>query len=590
MRKLSGIYLSCLVLAAMLLSCAKEPTVGPFPDPVPEPAVDPPEEKPQPVDYFLPVMETADIHGYLVYNDGQFNHYRMAFVADKANDIRGRGEDHDPGRLLLLDGGDLYQGSSLSNFLKGEPIYAAMGRMEYDAVALGNHEFDWVLETVIDPDATLPDYEWEGVKQENSVPVLCANLYRNNVRDSRTKDYVIVEKTAVSEKGETIPVRIGIVGFAENYASSIMTSKFSGMGYSITEDYWIARNIAAFLEESGQCDATVLLVHSAVSGAAEKLGQGSAFDLVLGGHSHVTTTGTTRWGMPYLQGGRYCEHYASAIMKFTKDTEGNVSFMGIQDPKIVTVNSNKDMHNSPGQNASDLEDDILALSKNALAKVSKELDSVIGYIRVGATSTSLSGSGGRASTLSNWMCDITRHIGDADVAFVNSGALRTSLPLNGKSQRNITVGNVYEMFPFANTIYIYSITYADLLRVFEYSVMGGGKGIFSYMTGIDCYFTQGSPQTLVLKKDGTIIYQKKTWTGDWASRSLILAVSEYVATSQNVDYSTGVGNPLIEWNNTPKLLSKDSVDNESAVRVLREEAAESGGLLYIDTATHFIAQ
>ena len=60
MRKLSGIYLSCLVLAAMPLSCAKDPAVGPFPDPVPEPVVDPPEEKPQPVDYFLPVMETAD--------------------------------------------------------------------------------------------------------------------------------------------------------------------------------------------------------------------------------------------------------------------------------------------------------------------------------------------------------------------------------------------------------------------------------------------------------------------------------------------------------------------------------------------------
>ncbi|MBO6097430.1 MAG: bifunctional metallophosphatase/5'-nucleotidase [Bacteroidales bacterium] len=590
MRKLSGIYLSCLVLAAMLLSCAKEPTVGPFPDPVPEPAVDPPEEKPQPVDYFLPVMETADIHGYLVYNDGQFNHYRMAFVADKANDIRGRGEDHDPGRLLLLDGGDLYQGSSLSNFLKGEPIYAAMGRMEYDAVALGNHEFDWVLDTVIDPDATLLDYEWEGVMKENPVPVLCANLYRNNVRYSRTKDYVIVEKTAVSEKGESIPVKIGVVGFAENYASSIMTSKFSGMGYSITEDYWIARNIAASLEASGQCDATVLIAHSAADEVAEKIGQGSAFDLVLGGHSHVTTTGTTRWGLHYLQGGRHCEHYASALLKFTKDTEGSVSFTGIQDPKIVEVNANKDMHNSPGQNASDLEDDILTLSENALDKVARYLESVIGYITVGATSSALAGSGGRASAISNWMCDITRRIGDADVAFVNNGGVRTSLPLDGKSYRNITVSNVYEIFPFANTIYIYSITYADLLRVFEYSVMGGGKGIFSYMTGIDCYYSLDSPQTLVLKKDGTVIYQNQTWTGDWASRSVTLAVSEYVATSQHIDAETGIGNPLIEWNDTDKLISNDAVDNESAVRVLQEEAAGSGGLLYIDTTAHFIKQ
>ena len=590
MRKLAGPYVLVAVLAAMLFSCAKEPTAGPFPDPVPEPAVDPPEEKPEPVDYFLPVMETTDIHGYLIYNDNSFLHYRMAYVADKVKDIRGRGEAYDPGRLLLLDAGDLYQGASLSNILNGEPIYAAMDRMGYDAVALGNHEFDWGLEGLIDPDATLPDYEWEGVVQENRVPVLCANLYHDNVRDSRTRDYVILEKTAVSDEGESIPVRIGVVGFAENYASSIMASKFTGMGYSITEDYSMANNIAASLEESGQCDATVLLIHGAAAGAAQSLGQGSAFDLVLGGHSHITAEGNTRWGVSYLQGGRYCEHYASAIMKFTKDTQGKLSFKGVQERKIVTVNSNKDMHNSPGQNASDLDDEILALSEEAFSRVSQELTSAIGYIRVGATSSSLSGSGGRASILSNWMCDITRRIGEADVAFVNSGGVRTSIPLNGQSQRDITVGHVYEVFPFGNTIYVYSITYADLLKVFEYSVTGGGKGLFSYMTGIDCYYTQGSPQSLVLKKDGTVIYQKKNWTGDWASRTVTLAVSEYIATSQNVDYSTGIGNPLIEWNETSRLLSNESIDNESAVRVLREEAAASGGLLFIDTKSHFIAQ
>lgn len=78
-------------------------------------------------------------------------------------------------------------------------------------------------------------------------------------------------------------------------------------------------------------------------------------------------------------------------MRFTQDTEGNVSFVGMQDRKIVPVNSSKDLHNSPEQNASDLDDEILALSEIALAKVSDELDSVIGHIRVGATSTSLSG-------------------------------------------------------------------------------------------------------------------------------------------------------------------------------------------------------
>ena len=62
------------------------------------------------------------------------------------------------------------------------------------AVALGNHEFDWGIENMVDSDATLPDYERGGVSVTNSVPVLCANMYQNGSRAGITKDYVIVEK------------------------------------------------------------------------------------------------------------------------------------------------------------------------------------------------------------------------------------------------------------------------------------------------------------------------------------------------------------------------------------------------------------
>ena len=45
--------------------------------------------------------------------------------------------------MLLLDGGDLYQGTPFSNLTGGAVIRAAFDRMKYDAVALGNHDFDW---------------------------------------------------------------------------------------------------------------------------------------------------------------------------------------------------------------------------------------------------------------------------------------------------------------------------------------------------------------------------------------------------------------------------------------------------------------
>lgn len=576
--KRTGIFLA--LAAALLVSCFKV-----------DPVADEPEAcKPRPGEYKLPVIETTDIHGYIVSTDESAVHYRLAYIADKVNDIRG----HNRRRLLLLDGGDLYQGATVSNLQSGRPVYTAMDIMGYDAVTVGNHEFDWDFETLVDSDATLPDYEWNGKKYDNRVPVLCANLYQDGRRVSRTKDYVIVEKTAVSPAGDSVKVRVGVIGFAENYAGSIMTSKFTGKGYSINENYSIANDLAAELESTAQCDVTVLLTHEAAEDAAANLGRGSVVDLVLGGHSHRTVSGQTAWGLPYLQGGRYCEHYACADFCFSVDEDGNVSFTRVDGMATKSVDSKKDLHTYAGQNASDLDDLILAVSEAAVSATSEQLEDVVGYITIGATTYYLPGSGDRAAVISNWMCDILRAIGEADVAFVNGGGVRTSIPLNGQSRRNITVSNIYEMFPFNNTVYVYRITYAELLKVFEYSMTSGGQSLFSRMTGIDCYYTETNHVSYStyavhsLKKDGTIIYQNKSWTGDWASRSVTLAVSEYLATSQRVDYYTDLANPLIEWNESPRLLLNNLVDNENAVRVLRAEAAASGGHLWLDTDPHFI--
>ena len=586
-------FLMAVALAAAVFSCKKqEPVIGPGHEvPDPGPVVNPP----KPGEYLLPLIETTDMHGYIVSTDGNGDvHYRLAYIADKADDIRGHGARRQTGRLLLLDGGDLYQGASVSNLLSGWPVYVAMDKMGYDAVALGNHEFDWGFESIVDEDGTLPDYQWKGQDYVNEVPVLCANLYRDGARVSSTRDYVIVEKTAVGDGGSTVPVKIGIVGFAPDYSGSIMSTQFSGKGYSINADYSIANRIAADLETNQGCDATILLVHGEAPGAAERLGTGSPFDLVLGGHSHVTSMSTTGWGLPYLQGGRYCEHYGYAVLAFTLDGEGNVSFKNVLKYSTPSVNSSRDLHDRPGQNADDLSDEILEVSDAALEAISQQQNEVIGYITKGATSSYISGSGERAAAISNWMCDITRAIGEADVAFVNSGGIRTTFPLS-QSRRDITAANVYEMFPFGNKVYVYRITYSDLLRVFEFSMTSGGEGLFSRMTGIDCYYSRedhGSYYTYSVHSlrttGGTVIYQGGSWTGDWASREVTLAVSEYLATGDRTDYYTGLANPLIGWNSSERLISSDMVDNENAVRVLRAEAAASGGHLYIDTSPHFI--
>ena len=85
-----------------------------------------------------------------------------------------------------------------------------------------------------------------------------------------------------------------------------------------------------------------------------------------------------------------------------------------------------------------------------------------------------------------------------------------------------------------------------------------------------------------------MISKNKNWTGDWASRTVTVAASEFLATTERTDYYTNLKNPLPEWNSTSRLVINTLVDNENAVRILRAEANANNGHLYIDNKPHFI--
>ena len=584
MKRIVRLLIPVAFMAAMLHSCQKE-DINPL--------------KPAAGDYLLPLIETTDIHGLIVDNSTDSVHYRLAYIADKVKDIRGHGGEYKKERLLLLDGGDLYQGTTISNLQQGKPIYVSFDKMEYDAVALGNHDFDWGFENMVDPDATLLDYDYNGGHYVNEVPVICANLYQHGNRVSSTKDYVIVEKTAVNPRGGNVNVKIGIIGFAEDYSLSIMASQFSGKGYSIQENYTIANSLASELEASGQCDATILLTHGAADKAAERLGESTVVDLVLGGHTHRTISGHTSWGLPYLQAGKKSENYAYAELQFRVDNNGNISFTSVNGQQTIAVDATRDLHLFSGHNAEDLDNDILSVSDNAISEISGQLSKVIGHITVNASKYFIEGSGERASVMGNWMGDILQRIGNADVAFLNSTSIRTYFSLDGQPSRNITVANVYDMFPFGTPIHVFRITYAELLQLFEYSMTRAGRILLTQMTGLDCYFTStehtSSSGSIYyehalhsLAKDGTTIYQNGQWTSDWSSRTLTVAVSEYVTTTDREDRDTHLHNPFVEWCKTSRLISNDLIDNENAVRVLTAEAEANNGLLSIDLHPHFI--
>ena len=515
--------------------------------------------------YVLPVFETSDVHGFLVDTSSgseDIYQYRLAYIADKVDDVR----NGDSRRSILLDGGDIYQGNVVSNLQNGEPLSAAFDAMEYDAVALGNHEFDWGIDKTTDSDGTMADYSLNGETYENDVPIVCSNLYYRSTgkRVEFTQDYVIAEKTAYTASGKTMDVKIAIIGYVSDYASSIMSSRFTD--FTISANVSSAENLAKSLKNSGQADAAILLAHEDAAELAGKLSSSTAFDLVCGGHSHSAQSGRSG-GTAYIQPGSQAIAYAYAQLSF--DSSKNVSVLNAS---VESVTGDKEHTYDTPANAEYLAPDVLELSHYYIDGVNEALTTELGYITTPVTSEAINGNS-QSSTAGNWMTDLANRATGSKVSFTNTGGIRTSFYVNG-GRRTITKGDIYTIAPFGNLLYVYEVTYAQLLELLEYGTYSGLK---LRMSGIDCYYSGRSVTALV--EDGVCIYKDGKWLNEMQTKKIRVSANEFIATSS--------GTPFYALNSTC-LVDHTMVDNESFIRVLEQERDNGDGFLYVDPNAHYI--
>lgn len=519
--------------------------------------------------YVLPVFETSDVHGYLLDTSSgneETYQYRLAYIANEVKDAR---ETYGEENVVLLDGGDIYQGNVISNLQDGQPMTVAYDLMSYDAVTIGNHEFDWGYETVIDPDGTMGSYLVGTYEGNSDIPVLASNLYQNDEKITFAKDYVILEKTATNKEGNKIDVKVGVIGFADDYVADIMGAKFTGLGFAVKEDYEALEKLARELETEQDCDATIVLCHADAAVVAGSLRKDSVIDLVCGGHSHSAQSGSTGNGMSYVQPSSQAAAYGYAELVFQGEKSsrsGAVTKVDAVSPKPVSVTGDKTKLYDTEENADVLDAAVVDLAKASVTDVSDVLNETFGFITTGITKKEL-GDDSSSSTAGNWVTSLMARSVGADVAFTNNGGIRTEFPLEeGAEERNITAGDIYSILPFCNAIYAYELTYPELLEVLQYS-LGSGSALKLRMSGIDCYYTDGLIHTLVMP-DGTVVYQNGTWADDYETKTVKVAVNEYVATSNT---------PFNKWNHTEKLLDNTVIDNEGAILALKKEAGIETG-------------
>lgn len=428
-------------------------------------------------------VEVTDFHGYLQ-SDGKLSDGTAikqqigGVLAKQIKDIKAANPN-----TVILSGGDMFQGTPMSNVLKGQPVIDMMKNIDFDAMALGNHEYDWGIDSVIDTqNATL---------KNSTIPVLAANVYDKTTGKpvSYAKPYVIIERDGV---------KIGIIGIVDNkeFPDIIMPAYIQNIDFK--DPVPVVNQLATDLRGQG-AQIVIVLAHmganqdkttDAITGnLIDFAKQVKGVDAIFGGHTHTIIT-TKVNGIPVGVAGSYGNGFID--LKITLNADGT-----------VTAGDMKYNNDIPlYQTANPVVDaEVQAIVDKANKDVGPIFNEVIGQAAIDLTRAQSAQPYGD-SILGNWAAQVTKDAVGADFGFANNGGLRIDIP-----KGNITVGTIYQLMPFDNTIVTIKMTGAQIKTVLEQAVQDGGKGI--QVAGLSFKYDPSMPsmqRVFVMKKsDGSPI-------------------------------------------------------------------------------------
>ncbi|MEG2440147.1 MAG: 5'-nucleotidase C-terminal domain-containing protein [Acetivibrio sp.] len=544
--------------------------------------------------YTLPIVETSDVHGFLMdVSSGNKDtyQYRMAYISNLVNELRNTYGATATGGALLLDGGDIYQGNPISNLASGAALRAAYDAMGYDAVGLGNHEFDWGIDAVNDDDGTIKGYNLSGTVTGTGItPVVCGNIYEKGT-ENRIKyatDCAIVTKYLKGTDGTKKEFEVAIFGYVDDYSKDVMAARFAG--YEIKEEKLKEMEATAkALEAAGTIDASVLLVHAEAKVVAEKLNQGTAIDAVLGGHTHRSVDGKTANGVAYAQPKNQARAAARIDLTFT--VENGKTVVAANALKTVDITkAGPDLYNTP--NNTKLDQKIVKISELAYNSVAPILTAELGSITTQITKDPIAGNK-QSSTAGTWMTELMNKATGADVSITNAGGIRDEIKFTGESKM-VTQGDIYNMAPFDNKLPTFEITYKAFLDIMNYGRTGagyesttpyGGKFLDFRIGGATVYYTNDVVDTIEI--GDKVVYSNGVWK-EKADTKMIVCTNEFIATYTG-DKTLGGESPFKALKSREATNGTDPViDNLSFINALKKEAAANNGKLKVTTTPTII--
>lgn len=374
----------------------------------------------------------------------------VARVATMINQLR---SELDGENVIVLDAGDQYQGSLMYTTYKGDAEIEFMNKIGFDAMAVGNHEFDDGDEGLL---KLLDGAEF---------PVVSGNIdvSQSNILAGKLNDHLVLEVG-----GE----KIGIVS-----ALAVDTPETSSPSDAVifSDEIENLQHDVDTLTDEGVTKIIALNHVGAKKDLAIAEGV-SGLDAVVGGHSHTLFSNTeeapytypTMVGdVPVVQAYAYSKYVGHLVLTF--DDEGNVT-AATGDTILLDASVAEDEEIKA--RVAELAGPIEELKAKVVAEAAADID--------GSRETCRSVECPMGTLVADAMLDRVKDQG-IEIAIQNGGGVRASIPAG-----QVTMGDVLTVLPFQNTLSTFHVSGATMVEALENGVsqMADGAGRFPQVAGM----------------------------------------------------------------------------------------------------------
>lgn len=449
-----------------------------------------PQRAPEPV--HVVIVGTTDVHGWFAGHIEAPTDGRPGLVwgglAPLASYVQTLRQQHG-NRVLVVDSGDMFQGTLESNLFEGEAVIRGYNAIGYTAAAVGNHEFDF---GPVGPDAIARDPKADplGALKRNAALARFPMLSANMVEKSNGKHPEWAKPWAIASVGG---VRIGIIGLSTPDTPNV-TMTANVVSLSFTDPVAATIKAAGELRAKG-VDAIIVIAHMGgrctdlkdpqntdscqVGHEAMELLDGlpeGTIDALFAGHTHALMRHYVK-GVPTVQAGPFSREFSTIDLWIDpvakKVTKSDIrphtmicSFVyegtEICDPRNATASS-KLVPREFGGRTIEPDAHVASVIEPFLRRVAAKRDEKVGITAAERFTRNYTAE----SPLGNLIADALRESASADVAFMNSGGIRSDLRAG-----ELTYADIFAVSPFDNFPAVVTMNGDELKRFLEVTTTG----------------------------------------------------------------------------------------------------------------------